>query len=429
VCEIIEICLSNLTLQDPASFVIIEQLIGIDMFRRFAVRKLQQDCGEISKYVPKSTVLLVIECIKSPQVQIGPPAISLLVNCITNELLDDGDIKRELDSCGDVVQSEIKCRIYEVGVEIAVKGFSFFEKVRFLLDRIVADLQRNTSDDILLQMNLLEIAQGLCKQDYGLDYLEEKGILQNMARRVGTINDDPLINLLIPSLMKFFANIAIVNPQMIFNNYSHLVDLLFDCLINDEDTTLTYVSLDTLGNLCRFDDGKRSMDATFGERMCQVLSKVYQSISRYPSEIKIRAFQCLESVFYVNDNEQVNNQIQYILQKWIESVFSAGNFSSLLNYCNVPFEDLSLSAFGFLVSIVKHPAGQKKVAVTGGWIEFLLNRKIGSTHDVKQKRFAVIEILARSNEFNATHIALLNKYVREGANFVEPMSQVEFEPS
>jgi hypothetical protein len=425
--EIVEICLSNLPLQDPASFIIIEQLMGIGCFTRFAVRKLQKDSNEISKCVPKSTLLLVIDCLKSPQVQIGPPSIELLVHFLSNDFLDDADVKRELDSCAEVQETEIKCRVYDVAVGVAAKGFSYFEKVRFILDRIACELLRSDSD-VLLQMNLLEILKGLLAQDYGFNYLEERGVLQNLAKKIATISEDPLLNLCIPSLMKFFGNVAAACPQKIFNNYSPLLDLLLECLLNDEDTSLTYAALDTLGNLCKYDDGKRSMDAAFGERVCLVLSKIYQSIANYPSEIKACAFQCLENVFHIEDGA-INNQIAYISQKWIESVFGAGSFTTLLNYCNMPFEDLSLSAFGLLKSVVKHQTGRQQVAATGGLVEFLLDRKAGASYEVKRKRFEVIEILSQSSEFNATQITQFNKYVREGANFVEPMVQVEYEPS
>ncbi|KAG5670347.1 hypothetical protein PVAND_000621 [Polypedilum vanderplanki] len=429
VCEIIEFCLSNLVLQDQNSFVTIEQILNINCFTRIAIRKLQKDCNEISKFVPKSTILLIINCLKSPQVQIGPPSIELLENFLSNEFLDDADIKRELNSCTEVNQSEIKCRIYDVAVALASKGFSYFEKTRFILEKIINELNTNDSD-ILLQMNLLEILQGLCAQDYGLNYLEEKGVLQNLARKIQTLNENPLISLLIPSLMKFFSTVASAFPQKIYNNYSPLIDLLFECLMNDEDSTLFYAALDTLGSITKYDDGKRSMDATFGEQICHVLSKIYQSITNYPSEIKVRAFQCLENVFYTDDNEPINNQIAYISRKWLQSIFATPNsFSTLLNYCNMPFDDILLSAFSFLKSIVKHEFGQKKVAETGGFFEFLLNRKPGTIFEVKQKRYEVIEILAKSNEFNANQIALFNKYVREGPNFVEPMSQIDFEPS
>lgn len=309
-------------------------------------------------------------------------------------------------------------------VGMSAKGFSFFEKIQILLGRCLNDLQHD--DDVLLQLNLLEILQNLCSQDYGLHYLENKGVLHNFARKIERISDDPLTNaLLVPGLMKFFANIAALNPEKIFQNYPILVDLLFELILNGDDFSLIFTALDTFGSLSKFDEGKKLLDSNYSEMCCQIVSHIFKNVSNYPSDIKPRALFCLENVFWVNDEEMINNQISYICQKWCNSIFKESDFTPLLNYCCTPFEDISLSAFGLLKSLVKHPFGQRGVCKTGGFVEFLLDRRRCSNHVIRQKKFEIIETLTRSNEFDATTTAQLCKYVREGINFVEPECEIE----
>lgn len=112
-CEILEISLSYLKLQGENDFLIIEKILELKPFSAVAVKKLQSDCREISA-VPKSTILSLINCLKSRETNVGPPAIKLLTQFLTNDLLDDGDIRRELVTCTESSVSEVKCRIYEV---------------------------------------------------------------------------------------------------------------------------------------------------------------------------------------------------------------------------------------------------------------------------------------------------------------------------
>lgn len=428
--DILDMSLSNLVLQEYSSFSIIERIIKMEKFTQIAIKRLQTNSDEIAKTIPKSTVMMVIDCLKSPNVNVGPPSIKLLTDFLSNELLDDSDIKRELNGFLEMqAPTEVKCRIYEVAVALSIKGYSQFERVRFVLDSIIDETKKANNDDVLLQLNLLEILKSLCVQNYGLDYLGDKGLLQDLAKKIETIGEDPLVNLMVPGLMKFFASIAVLYPNKILRNFPVLIDMLNDCLLNDsDDLSLIYSALDTLGNLWNNDEGKKTLDSNFGEQTCQVLSKIYQNLPTYQGEVKNRALSCLEHAFVVDDSdEMMNNQIVYICQKWIDAVFGDTNLQLLYNYCNTPFNDLSMCSYGLLKSLVRHQGGRKKLAATGGFVESLLDRKLGISYEVKKIKYEIIETLSKSSDFNATFIALFSKYVREGPNFVEPMVEVAFE--
>ncbi|KAL7021961.1 hypothetical protein ACKWTF_012087 [Chironomus riparius] len=427
--DILDISLSHFKIADSDSFGIIELLLkSSPPIQRIAIRKLQTDCLAISAFVPKSTVLLLIKCLNSEHVNIGPATIKLLVECLREDLLNDADIIHQLSPSLDTTKTEALCRIYEVCVRIGIKNFTSFEKVQLIIDKCVSNL--TSGSDVLLQLNLLDILQSLCLRDYGLSYLENKNVLQNLSRKIEDINEDPLSGLLLPGLMKFFGGVASLYPQKIFQNYSSLFDLLFNCILEDHPS-LIYSALDTLGYLSKSDECKKSLDNDFGHKFVQVVEHVYQNIPNYPNDVKVRALLCLEQVFAPDDYEEmINNQITSICEKWCIGLFGPSkDFSTLLNICKTPFDDLSTAAFKLVKSLAIYSFGQEGIAKTGGFVEYLMSRKSGSTLELKQKKYEVIEILARSSIFDATLIAQFRKYIREGINFVEPMSEVSLESS
>lgn len=67
------------------------------------------------------------------------------------------------------------------------------------------------------------------------------------------------------------------------------------------------------------------------------------------------------------------------------------------------------------------------VSISGGFIEFLLDRNTKASHEVKTVKFEVIKTLSESNAFNATITLQLQRYVREGFNYVQAITEVAFE--
>ncbi|XP_070503728.1 26S proteasome non-ATPase regulatory subunit 5 [Chironomus tepperi] len=425
--DILDISLSHFKITDSDSFGTIELLLkSSPPIKEIVIRKLQHDYQAVSAFVPKSTILLLIKCLNSENVNVGPATINLLIEFLREDLLNDGDVIHQLSM--DTSKTEVKCRMYEVCVGIGIKNFKSFEKIQFIIEKCLTEL--TSGSDVLLQLNLLEILQNLCLRDYGFAYLENKNVMQNLARKIESINEDPLSTLLLPGLMKFFGGVAALYPQKIFQRYSTLFDLLFHCILENH-LSLIYSALDTLGYLSKSDDCKKLMDKDFGNKFVQALAHIYQKFPNYPNDVKLRALACLNNAFALDEEEEmINNQISSICEKWCIGIFgNSKDFSSLLNICKTPFDDLSTAAFQLVKSLAVYSFGQEGIAKTGGFVEFLLDRKNGSCFELKQKKFEVIELLARSSVFDATSIAKFCKYLREGINYVEPMSEVCLESS
>lgn len=418
----------NLKLSDePDLFDIVEKIAKHPnaKVKTVAVRFVEKCWPQSPALHNVATVLLFIECLQSSETSIGVPSIQILIDLLSlPNLLDDPAVRHQLQSTLDGASETVALRVYSVAVGVARKDPAMLDKSQFLLEKCLAELDKT---DLLVMMNVLEILKDLCLESFGLVYLENQGVFGKLMKRIDTITDEPLASILVPGLMKFFGNVAVVFPEKIINAYPALINILFSCLTSD-DFQLLYTALDTLGHLAKFDDGKRALDSLDGDQCVKVLSHIAQSIPNYPSDLKVRVIGTFENAFWIDPSGGQNNQINYICHKWFKAVFGT-DLTSLLSFCHNPFEDISLVAFKCLRSLSHHDFGQRGIAATGGFIEFLLDRNQKVSHEVKQIKYEIIQILAESNQFDAAIVVQLQRYVREGFNYVQGITEVAFESS
>lgn len=419
-------CMSNLKLSEtPDLSEIVEKIIKHPNARvkTVAVRFVEKNLLKCPALHNAATLSLFIECLKSTETSIGVPSIQILIDLLsTQNFLDDPAVKQQLLAALVTADETVALRIYSIAVGVARKNTEMLDKMEFLLEKCINAIEKS---DLLVMINVLEVLKDLCLESYGLVYLENKGVFNKLMKKIESINDDPLATLLVPGLMKFFGNVAVVFPEKIFNAYPALVHTLFTCILSD-DFQLLYTALDTLGYLARFDDGKRALDSLDGDQGMKVLQHIAKAIPSYPSDLKVRALNCFENVFFVDPANPRNNQITYICQKWFGGIFGI-DLAVLLNFCHNPFEDIAMSAFKLLRSLAYHDFGQRAVALTGGFVEFLLDRNTKVSHEVKQIKYEIIQVLAESNAFDAAITLQLQKYVREGFNYVQGITEVAFE--
>ena len=306
-CDILELCMSNLKVQETNNFLeILEnilkhknpkvQSIGVRQVEKLANKDLVQDVN---------IIMMIIDCLQSKETSVGTPCIGILITMLSNNnFLDYQNIKSKLELTLNETDDIIRCRSYNVAVGIATKNAFLLEKVDFLLQRALSEFEKK---DLLLQLNILELLKELCLEAHGLVYLENKGTIEKLLRKIETIEEDPLAAVLIPGLMKFFGNMAITDPDKIINSYPAMITSLFNCLTS-EDFQLLYTGFDTLGHISREPNGKIVLNNIPGDGFVNVLKNIVRSIPNYPSELKTRSVICLANVFYV-DPAQVNNQL------------------------------------------------------------------------------------------------------------------------
>lgn len=349
--------------EEPDLSDIVEKIIKHPNVKvvKVAVRFVEKNLLQTPALHNVSTALLFIECLQSSETSIGVPSIQILIDLLSMQnFLDDSAVKQQLVSALEGADETVALRVYSIAVGISRKGPAMLDKAEFLLERCLSELDKT---DMLVLMNVLEVLKDLCLESSGLVYLENKGVFAKLMKKVETAGEDPLSSIMVPGLMKFFGSVAVIFPEKIFNVYPGLINLLFNCLLSD-DFLLLFTALDTLGNLARFENGKRALDALDADQCVKVMSHISKAIPIYTSELKVRAINCLENVFWIDPTNPKNNQINYICKKWFSCVFGS-DLSSLLGFCQNPFEDISVSAFKCLLALSHHDFGQLAVATTG----------------------------------------------------------------
>lgn len=150
----------------------------------------------------------------------------------------------------------VRFRIYDIVVTYCCASE---EKLMLCEDNQLLEslLGEVSTDDILLQLNALELLTtfGSCK--HGREYLERKGTIQKLAKKLDEATADPLASLLIPGLMKFFGVLAHFQPD-ILSRYSSFTNTMFNS-IDDSDPTLRMICIETLSFIATGSGGKLAL--------------------------------------------------------------------------------------------------------------------------------------------------------------------------
>lgn len=211
------------------------------------------EIDRISKQAPnqifsQNIVIAVIKCLENTQEKAGILAVKILPK-ILPKLLADHSIHINLNrllTCSDL----IRCRVYDVCVATAKESQDNLENVAYVIDRLCSDLDTN---DILLELNILEFLSDLAQTNHGWLYLDNKGIFKRITENVDSLDNNPLKNLLFPGYVKFFGNVALKQPANVIQGFpifiNSLLDLLLECIVSDTDGTTLPVIFDTLGEI------------------------------------------------------------------------------------------------------------------------------------------------------------------------------------
>ncbi|XP_033327939.2 26S proteasome non-ATPase regulatory subunit 5 [Megalopta genalis] len=310
----------------------------------------------------------------------------------------------------------ISFRIYEVVVDIAKsskQGLEVAAQSGFLnsLFDILED------EDILLQVNALEVLTQLALTEEGLSYLEQQDVLRKLVQKIAQANENPLSNLLIPGLMRFFGNVARHWPNEIFSKYPVVVSSLFE-VIESGDQALLGVALDTLGHVSVSAEGKYVLQA-LGDAMPCVLKKIAEVIQTMPTALRIRGLENLALILDVKKAEQ-DNRILSLTKSWFDSLCDEP-LSMIIAICRQPFADIRQAGLEVLAVIAAQTWGQEYISVFPGLVEFLLDTNIESFKECKEAKYEVVRQLSQAepNMFDGTTMQKFVEFVNQGPHHVE----------
>ncbi|KOC66025.1 26S proteasome non-ATPase regulatory subunit 5 [Habropoda laboriosa] len=297
-------------------------------------------------------------------------------------------------------------RIYEVVVDVAKsskEGLEASAQSGFLTSLInILD-----SEDVLLQVNALELLTQLALTEEGLRFLEQQGVLRSLVQKIE--HEVPLLNLLIPGLMKFFGNVAHYWPHEIFSKYPVVVSELFKVIEFPENETILGVALDTLGHISMSVEGKYALQA-LGHEMQLILPIIAAVIQKMPPAVKIHGLNCLAQILDVQKVEQ-DNRILSLTKSWFDYL-GDDPLGMIVAICTHQFADIRQAGLKVLEVLASQVWGQEYISTRLGFIEFLLHTN-ESFKECKEAKYEVIRRLteAEPNIFPAYIMEKFTEFV------------------
>uniref|UniRef100_A0A1A9W9H1 26S proteasome non-ATPase regulatory subunit 5 n=1 Tax=Glossina brevipalpis TaxID=37001 RepID=A0A1A9W9H1_9MUSC len=432
VSDILSICMANLTLRQNDFPLLLQRALVHKRARiralalKTILKELQNQIILSDKNVTSAEDLLsdellrhVLKALQDVETEVGNPALSILLMVLENHLHKPW-IKESLIVALNQ-DGIVKCRIYELAVGLAKRSPITLEKVAFIVDHALAELD---NDDILMQVNILEILVSLAEQNHGLLYLEKRQVYDVICNRVES-EHNPLDRLLVPGIMKFFGKTARVQPQKVITGYPYMIRCLFECLHRGDISNLPTV-FDTLANLAYTQQGVSLLESNYKTALKEIFEDYHSYLRSLSSDLKIRAFNSLEAIFTFE--QAVCSEVSSILHTWFSYLGGhSDNMEFLSDYCRNPFPDIKISSLNFIRALCRFTWGVEALKNTAGLLEFLLDRKTEFDKEAKYAKYCVIELLADSNAFDVETNLQLRNYVNEGPYYVQNLLDIAVE--
>lgn len=424
--DILSICMSHLSLEQSILPTILKRTLthprsSVRSIVLNTILKQLERQRNNKKHVQISAELIIhiLNGLKEEDCNVGVPAIGILT-IVLEQHINEEVIKHKLLEM--LTSNEIvKCRVYELVVNLAKQSATMLHQVEFLLDRALSELD---NDDVLFQVNILEILVALAEQNHGLLYLENRQVFEIISRRGENVGQNPVDQLLIPGIMKFFGKIASVQPQKVIVDYPHMIQCLFESILSGNISILP-AAFDTFANLAQTKKGKQLINQNYPGLIKETFEAMGSYLRNLSTDLKNRVFNTLEMVFATDCSNQTD--IEDFLRKWFKYLAGEESMQFLMDYCRNPFPDIKVACLSFIKSVCLHKWGLVALKNTAGFVEFLLDRKIEFDKEAKYKKFELISLLADSDAFDMQINLQLRTYVNEGPYFMQSILDIATE--
>ncbi|KAJ8973371.1 hypothetical protein NQ317_007184 [Molorchus minor] len=423
-CEVLSLCMNNLSLGESTSkySVSLERALNhpYPAVKLVALNEIER--GIHQEEVLSPTLLIsIVRCIGDNDIAVGKAASDIItligvsdISLITtNEVMA---VLHEVMTINDV----IRLRIYEVVVAIAKDSENNLVTL-VSTGLITLILEELGNPDVLLRMNVVELLTQLGLSMFGFYYLSEKGILDNLFAIVEDEEDPVTVQLCEPGILKFFGHMAHWKPIELLSKYPKLFDRLFSN-IESSDLIIVGVSLDTLGIIGLSSEGKIALNST-GNKITYAVKTIVKLLNSFPTDVRIRALNCLENLLRVEDPK---NDTMQITRRWFD-LFGDDPMQVIVRYAKNPFSEIKLAGLGILHAIAEQQWGQEEIKNTPGLVEYLLDRNVENIKDCKEAKYEIVKALAASSLFDQTMATKFQSYVSEGPFYVQATTEVAYE--
>uniref|UniRef100_H3B3A1 26S proteasome non-ATPase regulatory subunit 5 n=1 Tax=Latimeria chalumnae TaxID=7897 RepID=H3B3A1_LATCH len=373
----------------------------------------------------------IIQCIGDEKISVAKEAIKSLSKIAqTKAGLEVLFMSNLLQDLKDVMAKSdiIRYRVYELIVEISSMspislGYCINSGV---LSQLIGEL---TGDDILVRKTKTDEQYSILYT--GQQSLSQKGIFTSCFHILGgaVLSPPPLIfNFYIPSLVKFFGNLAVVDsPQYICEQYPAFVEKVFE-MAEGQDQTMIGVALDTLGVLGSNIEGKQVLQKT-GGKFQSVLKKMGHVAKSAPTDLRLRSLDAIASILSLLPDQQTEDLLG-MTESWFNSL-SSKPMELFQSISTQPFPELHCSALKVFIAIASQTWGQKLMINTPGFVEYVVDRSVDPDKDSKDAKFELVKTLVNSKTiaevFGNQHYLRLRSYLREGPYYIKAVSTVAVE--
>ncbi|XP_037943683.1 26S proteasome non-ATPase regulatory subunit 5 [Teleopsis dalmanni] len=425
--DILAICMQNLTINSDMPQVLQRSLqhqqprvraIALNaIHNELQRRSLNND--KLLHLVSDELTKHILDALQDDETEIGIPAYKILTIVLEHKLNVESIRQQLLQMLRQ--NSTVKCRLFELGVNLAKRSASNLEKVKYILDFALSELD---NDDVILSVNVLEIFTSLAEQNHGLIYLEISRVFDIISSRVENMHNKPLDQLLIPGVMKFFGKVSSVQPEKIISGYPIMLVCLFDTIHNG-DVQMLPIALDTLANVCQTQKGIMLVETYHSEHMRRTLDNYLLYLKNLSSDMKIRIFNSLEVIF--SNEDPVMQQTSEIMEKWFLKLADGTNMQFLLDFCRNPFPDIKVACLAYVKTLCSYSWGIVALKNTGGFVEYLIDRHCEFDKIAKLAKYEVVRTLSESMIFDMQIQLQMRTYVNEGPYYVESIIDIAVE--
>ncbi|XP_051534216.1 26S proteasome non-ATPase regulatory subunit 5-like [Myxocyprinus asiaticus] len=372
----------------------------------------------------------VIHCISVERIAVAKEAISALSKLSKTKAGLDALFRSDLlNKLKDVMTTSdsIRYRVYELIVEVSTASPVSLDYCAnsSLISQLLEEL---TGDDVLVRATAIEMVTNLAQSQHGRQYLSQQGIMDKISNMIIAAESDPFSNLYLPGLVKFFGSLAIMDsPQQVCEKYPVFLEVVFNMVMN-LDPTLTPVALDTLGVLGGTVEGKQVLHKT-GEKFTSVLKRINTVASEGANELRVRCLDALAQLLTL-PVEQQTDDLLLLTELWFKCL-SSQPMVMIRNISMQPFSELHCSALRIFAAIACQPWGQQLMMDTPGFVEWVMDRSVGTGKEAKDCKYELVGALLSTSSiqeiFGSENYLKLKTYLREGPYYVNAVSSVTTE--
>lgn len=433
-CDILSMCLDCLDLKDSDSAspsgVLIEDMVRHenDALKVIGLQQLLKNSPD--QVISTAAIVDVIKCLgNATNTTVGTLAMRLL-DVQLETRFDQEEVRSALEATRS--NSISKCRFYEVIVRMASRDAQNLQRTGEIISEMVRDL---ASDDLLLQLNVMEILSQLVATEHGLEYLEAQGVFPRLTAALENIDS---MHILFPGFIKFVGSLANAHTDKMFPRYVHICKPLFEVIISNDSSTLS-PCLDTLGVIGRTQAGKVFLDdltlVNPDGDMKMIFMELAMFLTQLPTEEQIRILHCLENLFQWLSTEdggeqEPNNRISMITEKWYKYLDRGPGLKTVMAYCRNPFPDIKLAGFGVLRAIVDFSWGRTALSETAGGLEYIMDRSMEFHKESFQAKFQVLKCIQRAGSetcFTEDQRKDIDEYVHKGPFYIKGETEIATE--